>query len=82
MTLAEQRQNLGKLSLDELADWMASVTMNSQNDQMVRAEFLRRQTLAAEDTAGYTKTNARYMLWSVIALAASSLIALIITIFK
>jgi hypothetical protein len=80
MALAQQRQALGKLSLDDLADWMAGITMNSQNDQLVRAEFLRRQTLAAEETAAFTRSNARYLLWSVIVLAASSIATLIVTL--
>jgi hypothetical protein len=81
MALAQQRQALAKLSLDDLADWMAGITMNSQNDQLVRAEFQRRQTVAAEDTAVFTQQNARYMLWSVIVLALSSIATLIVTIY-
>lgn len=81
MALAQQRQALGKLSLDDLADWMAGVSMNTPNDQLARAEFLRRQTLAAEDTADFTRQNARYMLFSVFVLALSSIITLFLTIF-
>jgi hypothetical protein len=64
---------------------MAAVTPGSANDQMVRAEFLRRQTAlqreatqaskeaaqATKDNATYTKQTARYMLWTVLVLAAS-----------
>jgi hypothetical protein len=89
MNLAQQRQNLGKMSLDELADWMAGISMNSPNDQIVRAEFLRRQTEAAQEsaeaateTADYTRNSARYMFWSVVVLAASSIATLIVTIAK
>jgi hypothetical protein len=46
-TLVNDRQRIGALSLDDLADHMASVGVGSQNDQVARAEFLRRQTLAA-----------------------------------
>jgi hypothetical protein len=85
----KDRQVLGGQSLDDLADRMASVTPGSPNDQAVRAEFLRRQTLAAideataaQDTAKFTRNSARYMLWSVIVLALPSMATLIVTIWK
>jgi hypothetical protein len=74
------RQDLGTKSDDEVADWMAGVGPGSPNEMTARAEFLRRQTAlqreatqAARDTATYTQRSARYMLWSVIVLAISSL---------
>jgi hypothetical protein len=76
------RQDLGTKSDDEVADWMAGVGPGSPNEMTARAEFLRRQTAlqreatqAAGDTATYTQRSARYMLWSVIVLAISSLIS-------
>ena len=36
-------------------------------------EFMRRQTAAAKETAIYTRQNARYLLFSVIVLALSSI---------
>jgi hypothetical protein len=87
--LIKDRQVLGDQSLDDLTDRMASVTIGSPNDQAVRAEFLRRQTLAAieaakaaENTAKFTRDSARYMLWSVAVLAISSVATLIVTIWK
>jgi hypothetical protein len=82
MNLAQQRQNLGRKSLDDLADWMAGIGAGSPNDQIVHAEFLRRQTLAAEDAAKATAKSAKYLLWSVVVLAASSIATLIVTIAK
>ena len=89
MPTSNVRQNLGTKSDDEVADWMAGVGPNSQNDMTARAEFLRRQTAlqreaaqAAKDTATYTKKNARYMLWSVIVLAVSSLISAVIAVIN
>ncbi len=45
------RQSLGQKSLDELADWMASIGVVLQNDQVSLVEFLLRLTLYAEDAA-------------------------------
>jgi hypothetical protein len=88
-TLVNDRQRIGALSLDDLADHMASVGVGSQNDQVARAEFLRRQTLAAgeaakaaEETAAYTRRNAHYILLSVVVLAVSSIATLIVTAAK
>ena len=83
--LAQTRQELGNRSLDALADWMAEITPGSNNDQVVRAEFLRRQTeyqreatQAAKEAAIATRKSARYMLWSVIALVITTVITDII----
>lgn len=65
---------------------MANPLMEKSNEALVDAptpntqyEFMRRQTVAqqdaaqaAKDTAIYTQKNARYMLWSVIAIAVTS----------
>jgi hypothetical protein len=49
------------------------------NEQLVDAatpdtkyEFMRRQTIAAQQTAKYTRQNAHYLLTSVVVLALSS----------
>lgn len=79
------RQSLAELSLDDLTDKMAE--MGNSNIQTCQAEFLRRQTVlqaeatcATKDTADYTRRNARYMLWSVIVLAISSVISTMVTV--
>ena len=66
------RKQLGQMSLDEVADFMGNVTAGSANDQAAKAEFLRRQTLAAQETASFTRKNARYLLASVIVIAITS----------
>ena len=78
--LASLRREIGQKTLDELADWMAYT--GGDNTQVANAEFLRRQTSFAEDAAKATKANARYMLWSVVVLAASSVTTLLLTILK
>ncbi len=85
------RQSLSEKSLDDLADYMAAVggLSDSENERTVRAEFLRRQTVlqqeatkAAKDTAEYTKRTARYMLWSVIAIAVASVIQAVVAVCR
>jgi hypothetical protein len=83
-----EQKPLSKMSLDELAAWKGDVTAGSANDQAANAEFMRRQVVlqtlaataaqqeadAAARTAQFTSQNARYMLWSVLAILASSAI--------
>jgi hypothetical protein len=85
--LVSLRQQIGQKSLDELADWMAYI--GNSNEQVAKAEFQRRQTLfaedaakAAKDTAQFTKASARYILWSVGVLAASSVATFLVDILK
>lgn len=82
-----ERKDLGVMSLDDLANWMATISAGSPNDQVAKAEFLRRQTQAQIDsaeatkiTAVFTSRNAKYLLWSVVVLAASSIATLAIAI--
>ena len=65
-------------TLGEIADWMYERWENRAAQIAGQAEFLRRQTIAQQEasaasvqTAEFTRRNARYMLWSVIALVAS-----------
>ena len=83
----EIRQELGRMSDDDVADRMAYYGNN--NVITAQAEFLLRQTKAAKEsaqatkaTAAYTKRNARYMLWSVIVLAVSSAITALISLIR
>lgn len=79
--MAEWMGDLRDKSLDEVARHMAGCQPNSQNDQEARAEFLRRQTAAAQETARATQKYTRYMFWSVVVLAASALGTLLLQIF-
>jgi len=78
----EVRRSLASKTLDELADWASTVGPGSENDQTVKAEFLRRQTAlqvevtqATKDTAASTRRSAHYLLASVIAILISALIS-------
>lgn len=88
--MPETRKELfdGK-SLEEVADFMSEHQPNGGYDQAAKAEFLLRQTqflerqaLAAEQTARATAEYTRYMLWSVVILAGSSVLTLIVTLLK
>lgn len=83
-----RRQLEGK-TLSEVADWMYEKHANPAAQIAGQVEFLRRQTqaeqdasLAAQQTAEYTRQSARYMLWSVIALVLSALVTIAITFLK
>ena len=78
---APRRQLAGK-SPEEVADFMAGVTQGSLNDQMAKAEFALLQTNfqkqatdAAIQTANETQRYTRYMFWSVVVLAISSVLS-------
>ncbi|UCC97466.1 MAG: hypothetical protein JSW66_16690 [Phycisphaerales bacterium] len=58
-------------SLDEVAEMMAGCQPSSMIDQKAKAEFLRRQTQAIQETAKATKNHSFYMLISVILLLLS-----------
>jgi hypothetical protein len=85
-----ERRQLADKTPDELADIIAGSTPSlelSPNEHAVRAEVMRRQielqaraTQATAETAEYTRRNARYMLWSVIALMASSVVTAAVSI--
>ena len=72
--LDELRRALGQTSDEELADWSASVGPNSEHAQVAQAEFLRRQTAAAESAASSTRKSAGYLLASVVALTLTSIL--------
>lgn len=64
--------DLKALPLDEVARFMGDSMAGSMNDQAGQAEFLRRQTQAAQDTAAATQKYTRYMFWSVVVLTLSA----------
>jgi len=83
------RAELENVSLDELADRIAGAPAMSTFGEAARAELARRQLLlqvqatqAAKDTADYTRKSARYIFWSVVAIAVSSVATLVVNILK
>jgi hypothetical protein len=74
-------KDLSGKTLEEVAFYMASAGKENTIPYVQGlAEFTRRQTQAQIDAAEYTKRNARYMLWSVIAVAVSSVITAAVTV--
>jgi hypothetical protein len=71
--LVEERRRLSTVSLEELTDWTASQGPNSENGQVARAEFLRRQIIALEDTAQFTRRGALAMFITTGILAISAI---------
>jgi hypothetical protein len=83
--MASEREKLEDASLGRLADDMAHGP-NSDRHHIARAELQRRLAIsqfevhdaqvkaatAAEETAVYTKSTARWMFWSVVAIAITS----------
>ena len=74
---------------EDVANFMARSSSDSQNDQLARAEFLLRQTkfmecqaVAAKQTARETARYTRYMFWSVFVLAVSSFLSLLIQLLR
>ena len=76
--LVGERQTLGNMTLDELADYAAGVDLGARENQVVLAEFNRRQTLATETTGKFTRRMACYMFLSVIALAVGVIAQVVI----
>jgi hypothetical protein len=81
-----RRQLAGKTP-EEVAEFMASVTSGSPNDQMARAEFALLQTnfqkdaaQAAKETALHTQRYTLYMFWSVVILAFSAVASFVLSV--
>jgi hypothetical protein len=88
-TLDSTRSDLTAKSLTELADSMAAGQPGSQRDHEAQAEFLRRQTLfqqeasqAARATAASTSEYTKYMFWSVVVLAVSAFLSVVLDILR
>ncbi len=84
---SRREQLLGDMSAEALADYHSNVGPGSQAEQAVQAEYMLRQMQmqrevadAAIEAANYTRKSARYMLWSVIVLAMSALLTLVISV--
>lgn len=58
-------------TLDEVANMMVGIHPESKESQRAKAEFLRRQTHAIQETAAATKKYTLYMLISVVLLLLS-----------
>jgi hypothetical protein len=94
-SVASDREKLESETLGQIADRMSNAEPTSCAHTIAVAEFMRRQTLAqleatraqieaagaAKETAIYTQRNAKYLLWSVIVLAVSSMFTLLLTAF-
>lgn len=72
----------------EIADWMYERWENRAAQIAGQAEFLRRQTEAQQEaaraavqTAEFTRANARYMLWSVLAVGACGVLSTVTAVF-
>jgi hypothetical protein len=71
------------MSPEELVDWAAEMSVNnSLRQSIVKLEFERRALIAAEQAAAYARASARFMLWSVVVLAASAAITAAATVFS
>ena len=84
------------MTLEQVAAFSGDAGVGSNNDHMGQTEFLLRQTRAiletaadakrsadaTVETADATKRSATYMLWSVLVLAASSVVTLIVTLWR
>jgi hypothetical protein len=71
-----KRLNLEKLSLDQLADQLG-LPPSSHAHYVAAAELARRQALWQRDASEAMQASAKYMRWSVIAIAVTtSLVAL------
>ncbi len=90
------RENTSGKSLEELATWRAKGTAGSEMAHDADTEFLLRQAqfqerqaiaaeasaLASQETARATAQYTKYMLWSVLVLAVSSFVTLVVTICR
>lgn len=93
--MPSEREQMSTWTLDQVADSLSNAASGSTRHRIAMAEILRRQTViqqegadaqeraaaAAIETANFTRLNARYMLWSVVVLAAASVGNFLITLF-
>lgn len=82
MSYGYEDSRLRDASLDDVAGRMIAGMPGSQAELEAQAEFLRRQTVAAQDTAVATQRYTKYMLWSVVVLALSALGTFGIEVFR
>ena len=92
--MASDREKMEEWPLGRIADTISNSQSGSIADRRAQAELIRRQIVLQEDvaqmqkaaaqatieTAKYTRLNARYMLWSVIVLAAASVLNLVVNV--
>jgi hypothetical protein len=83
------RAEIANLTLDEVADWVSNITPDSINEMAGKAEFMLRQTRLQEKatdaailTAKFTRHSSIYMLLSVLMVATSSIVTLVLTIIQ
>jgi hypothetical protein len=76
-------QQMRDTSLEHLAAVVANMEPGSRASEAAKAELTRREIIAQQDAARaqqeaarYTKANARWMFWSAIVVAITSLLSL------
>jgi hypothetical protein len=76
-------QDAREKTSEELVAWpYERGTEDSYRRAFARLEFERRIAVAAQETAKSTRDSARYMLWSVIAIAVAAVISAGATLFS
>lgn len=87
--MAGVRDQYADKTIDEIADVLAANEPYTANAIAANAEVQRRLTIsqieaseAAKETARYSRKSAKYILWSVIFLAASTFIAAISAVLR
>ena len=76
------QEQLAKATLAQIVQRSIESPHDSQAAYVGQIEFMRRQTQAVLDTAEYTRRSARYMLWSVVVLALSSVATFVVSILS
>ena len=83
--MAGVRDRFAEMTLDEIADVLAANEPYTANAIAANAEIQRRVTIsqieaseAAKVAARYSRKSARYILWSVVVLAISSVAAIVL----
>ena len=79
------KTKLSEMSWEALTVYAREHDVTDAEHHIIESEFLRREVLlqkemtkAAKDTAKFTKENARYMLWSSLALSASAVVQVLV----
>jgi hypothetical protein len=72
MNESERGNRLHNMSGDELVAILSKKGPTSQEFYAANAELTRRTAQAQEEAARYTRQNARWMFWSVIAIVITS----------
>jgi len=77
-----ENNELRGASLDDVTGRMIAGMPNASSELEARAEFMRRQTVAAQETAAATQRYTRYMFWSVVVLTGSALGTFVVEVLR